>query len=89
MRMARVCWCDSIYDGRALEAVIQDAFGADDLLFASGPSDVRVAVTATTGSNPPCTIFTNYDKGQHRKERAYGWPDHEMASKVRIWEAWV
>lgn len=87
VRAARVLWCDSIYDGKKLEAVIQDAFGKDDLLAARGFDDVKVAVTATTGSSPPCTIFTNYDKRQHPKERAYGWPDHELASRVCIWEA--
>lgn len=87
VRVARVFWCDSIYDGTTLEAVIQDAFGTDDLLAARGSDDVKVAVTATTGSSPPCTIFTNYDKRQHPKERAYGWPDHELASRVCIWEA--
>jgi hypothetical protein len=81
-RAARVYWYDSIY-----ESVLRDAFGAEDKLMMEGTDAVKVAVTATTGSSPPCTIFTNYQKGEHAKERAYGWPDEEVASKVKIWEA--
>ena len=86
-RAARFLWYGNLYDERTLETVMQDAFGAEDLLAARESSDLRVAVTATTNSNPPCDIFTTYDKQEHGKERAYGWPDHEMAGKVRIWEA--
>jgi hypothetical protein len=82
-----VYWYDSIYDWRLLESVLRDAFGADDLLAGTGVDSVKVAVTATTGSNPPCSIFTNYDKSHHPKERAYDWPDEPMASRIKIWEA--
>jgi hypothetical protein len=87
VKAAKVYWYDSIYDWRLLESVLRDAFGADDLLAGTGVDSVKVAVTATTGSNPPCSIFTNYDKSHHPKERAYDWPDEPMASRIKIWEA--
>jgi len=87
VKAAKVYWYDSIYDWRLLESVLRDAFGADDLLAETGVDSVKVAVTATTGSDPPCTIFTNYDKSRHPKVRAYNWPDETVASGIKIWEA--
>lgn len=70
-----------------MESLLREAFGESDELKGTNVDSMSVAVTATTGSTPPCTIFTNYDKSTHPKEQAYGWPDKEVASKVKIWEA--
>ena len=86
-RAMRVFWFDSIYNGKLLESVLREAYGETEKLQGSNVNHVSVAVTATTGGSPPCAIFTNYDKSTHAKERAYGWPGEEVASKVSIWEA--
>ncbi|KAM0714688.1 hypothetical protein Q7P37_009705 [Cladosporium fusiforme] len=86
-RAFKVYWYDCIYDGKLLESVLHDAFGADETLTSNDTPSVKVAVTATTGSAPPCAIFTNYDKSRHPKERAYGWPDRDTARAIKVWEA--
>jgi hypothetical protein len=86
-RAMRVFWFDSIYNGKLLESVLREAYGETEKLKGSNVGSVSVAVTATTGANPPCAIFTNYDKSAHPKEQAYGWPEEDVASKVSIWEA--
>ena len=86
-RAMRVFWFYSIYNGKLLESVLREAYGENEKLQGSNVDCVSVAVTATTGDDPPCAIFTNYNKGAHPKEQAYGWPSEEVASKVSIWEA--
>ena len=86
-RAMRVFWFDSIYNGKLLESVLREAYGDSEKLEGANVDSMLVAVTATTGSTPPCAIFTNYDKSAHSQEQAYGWPAKDVASKVSIWEA--
>lgn len=71
---------DSKYDSQVLEAVMQQAFGVDKILFdapAQHRLGVKVGIMATTAAKSQLRIFTNYNGPARRP--------HDTGTPSRMW----
>lgn len=83
----RVLLTDSLYDTKAIETVLQEAFGSLPTMISPRTHirEPKIAVIVDEASSSMCKILPSYNKAGHSSKRQYGWP--HWYAMVQIWQA--